>query len=246
MNNNDESFRALEDDEFIAKYGKLVPYAIKKMFSPGALSIVSRNTNLEYEDLTQIGFIGLCKARKKFDPSYGYAFSTYAHPLIQGEIQRALRDNSKIKVSRGIHDLRQKIIKADMLHDSISSIAAHFNVCKEDVKKALGYSPSYLYLFSTPSDNNQDTKEIYSEAVPDGFDLEEEVLNKELIESFYLKGGLTDTEKNVWHLYAYEKLSQVKVAERVGVSQTHVSRILQNVLLKARAFGKRTGLQHTQ
>ncbi|MUG00729.1 sigma-70 family RNA polymerase sigma factor [Bacillus tequilensis] len=245
MKNNDENIKTFDDDEFITKYGKLVPYTIKKTFSPGALPMVFGNTSLDYDDLVQIGFIGLCKARDRFEPSYGYAFNTYAIPLIRGELQRALRDNCKIKISRSTHDLKQKIIKADMLHDPIPIIATRFNVSEDDIKKALEYSPNYLYFGSISSNNSNDREATHDENIFDDFDLEEEVSNQELLENFYLEGGLTNTEKSVWHLYNHEELSQTRIADYMGISQSQVSRVIQKVYEKAENFGKRIGLQST-
>lgn len=240
--NKDEQVKSMNDEDFLDRYGRLVQYTINKNFSPEVLSAVYQNTSLEYEDLIQIGLIGLCKARNKFDTQYGYSFSTYAVPLILGEIQTALRENSKIKgFSRSTYYLRQKIIKADMLRSPTDEIKSAFGVAESEVKAALNFCPTYLYFNSLAQKSDEGRNIEFEESIPAEFNLEDDVTNKVILNQF-INNSLSEKEKQAWYLCNVQEMRQSEAAKVMGISQAHVCRMLKSVYRKAESYGKAAGL----
>lgn len=231
----------LTDEEFLKKFENLVHFVLNSYKS--SLSSIKRNTNLEYDDLYQLGIIGLLKAREKFDPSRGFQFSTYAIPMIKGEIQRALRDSNKIKVSSHVIYLKDKIIKNDLEDLPPDEIAILLDVPEETVKAAIDYRPSYDYIHRTAYQSNHGDDEVtLEEMVVDKYyeNLDDFVICQKVLDDFF--NTLKERERLVWYLYNKKHLSQVEVGKLIGASQIQVSRILKRIENKAREYGKRCGL----
>lgn len=203
-------------------------------------SIVRRFTNRGYEaeDLFQIGAIGLVKCIKKFDLSYDVKFSTYAVPMIMGEIKRFLRDDGMIKVSR---PLKEIAIKAKYMQDlltkekgsepTVDELAAAIEVEVGDLILAMEADKEVESLYSTvyQSDGNP----VY---LIDKLDLKADE-NEKLVESIVLKQfieKLEPREREIINLRYFLDKTQTEVAKKIGVSQVQISRIEKKVLKKLR------------
>ena len=202
--------------------------------SPLVKSIVKRylKKNTPYEDLFQLGSMGLIKAIKNFDLQYGVRFSTYAVPMIAGEIKRFLRDDGAIKVSRSVKSLAGEIkafvesYKAQ--HDKspeISEIAENFNLPREEIIFAMEASKMPISLFQKTE--NTSNASILMEKITLG-DETEKMTNKLLLKNA-LK-ALSNKEQKIILLRFYRGKTQAEVAEMLGVSQVQVSRLEQKLL----------------
>lgn len=203
-------------------------------------SVVKRflGRGCEAEDLFQIGCIGLIKAIDKFDTGYDVQFSTYAVPMITGEIKRFLRDDGMIKVSRTLKENGWKIRQAsDKLGHQLgrdaclSEIAAATELSVEEVVLAMeaNIEVESLYKSVYQSDGN----EIY--LVDKVSDKQEgnsynEILDHLLIEQ--LMEQLDDMQKKLITLRYYQNKTQTEVAKELGISQVQVSRLEKKLLLK--------------
>lgn len=203
-------------------------------------SVVKRFTNRghEPEDLFQIGSIGLIKAIDKFDTNFDVKFSTYAVPMIMGEIKRFLRDDGMIKVSR-----------------SLKETASHARSVSEQLGNSLGREPTIdevasamelpvediVIAFESISDIESIYKTIYKSDGNDVFlvdkileekDENEELLNHILIEQMMDK--LPQNEKEIIFMRYFMDNTQTQVAERLGISQVQVSRLEKKILKRMR------------
>ena len=183
--------------------------------------------NAEYEDLVQIGTIGMLKAAKSFDLEFGTAFSTYAVPLIIGEIRRFLRDDGMIKVSR---DLRKKgtlIMKAkeDFIklygrEPKISELAEACTMSAEEIAYALdAVCPIYSLQETLGNDEDGATLEALT---PANENIIEEMTDKLALAEAISK--LDQRSRQIIHLRFYRDLSQQQTAEILGITQVKVSR----------------------
>lgn len=186
------------------------------------------NKGVEYDDLYQLGCVGFLKAIKNFDDGVGVKFSTYAVPMIAGEIKRFLRDDGMIKVSRSIKTLAIKI-KAfneemkkqgkEALH--VDEIAKHFNVDIEDVVVALDSSQQVLSIQAKIDEDDPNSQSVIDKiAVSDK--------NEEMLDKFILKdeiSKLPEKEKKLILLRYFRGKTQGEVADILGVSQVQVSRM---------------------
>lgn len=208
-------------------------------------SVVSRYAGRGYdgEELSQIGAIGLIKAVDKFDTGFDVRFSTYAVPLISGEIKRFLRDDGMVKVSRSIKENGWKIRRAaDRLtqkldrEPSIEELAAATEIAVEDIVIALEANSEVESLHRTVSfaDGNEVALE---EKIPEKTDWNEQLLNRMLIEE--LLHCLDKKEKQLIHMRYYEDKTQREVAQAMGISQVQVSRMEKKILV-----GLRKKVQH--
>lgn len=210
--------------------------------------IVKRFLNRGYEadDLFQIGSIGLLKAIDKFDLTYDVQFSTYAVPMITGEIKRFLRDDGLIKVSRSLKENGWKIHQATeaLRHElgrepALSQIAEYTGLEQEDIVMALEANEEVESIYK--SVYQSDGNEIYLvdklSADPAGSsvgeDLEkEEVLNRMLLKQ--LLESLEEQERQLIVLRYYQGKTQVEVAKRMGITQVQVSRMEKKILIHMR------------
>ena len=189
---------------------------------------------VDMEDLFQIGSIGLLKAVDKFDTSYDVKFSTYAVPMIIGEIRRYLRDNNSIRVSRSLRDTAYKAIHAKEIltrtastEPTLEDIAKETGIPKEDIVFALDaiqsplslYDPVYtdggdaLYVMDQISDKkNKEEKWIEELSLSDAMD------------------RLNERENYIIRLRFFEGKTQMEVAEEIHISQAQVSRLEKSAL----------------
>ena len=191
------------------------------------------NRGIEYDDLFQIGCIGLVKAVDNFDEERNLQFSTYAFPVIMGEIKRVFRDGGSIKVSRSIKELYIKVCKArDEIEKekgesaTVSEIAESLNVSTEDVTEAISAT---LPTVSITQENKQNEEcEI---PLADNTQAEY-IYNKVMMDTAFKY--LTETEQKIIKYRYYNALSQSETAKKLSVSQVQVSRTERKILLKLR------------
>lgn len=208
---------------------------------PLVWSIVRRFSNRGYEpeDLFQIGSIGLLKAIDKFDFSFRVEFSTYAVPLITGEIKRFLRDDGMIRVSRGLKETamhagvaRQKLQASLGREPTLGEVAEQLHLEEEEVAAALAAGGEIESLSSTIY--QRDGSEIsLLEKLPLEENACEEVENRLLLGQ--LLQELPEREKQLILLRYFSGQTQKQVAERLGMTQVQVSRLEKRILTGMRA-----------
>lgn len=191
-----------------------------------------KNKGIEYDDLYSQGCVGLVKAAKRFDESKGFQFSTYAVPLILGEIKQLFRDNNPIKISRSLKTLSinakkeiEKQTKENSHEPSINDIADKLNVSPEEVVEALNAS-----MHTKSLDSEEDIKQkVFCE-------IEEKTINKIAILQAIEK--LQFEEKQIILLRFFKDKTQCETARILGLTQVQVSRKEKNVLnaLKKQLF----------
>ena len=199
--------------------------------------IVKRFANRGYEmqDLFQIGCIGLMKAIDKFDSTYQVQFSTYAVPLIMGEIKRFLRDDGMVKVSRSLKEqsIRIKQEKERFLEQwgrepSMEELEQSTGMGRTEIVMAMEACMEVESLYK--SVYQMDGKEIsLLDKIKDDKDQQEELMNHLLIEQ--LLEQLNEREKRIIQLRYYENVTQMEVARQMGLSQVQVSRMEKKILL---------------
>lgn len=192
------------------------------------------------EDLFQIGSIGLIKAIDKFDLSFEVRFSTYAVPMISGEIKRFLRDDGMIKMSRSIKENSWKIKAAsERLTNELGREAT-----LEEIEEATGISREDIVI---ALDANVEVESIYKtiyqgegnqiflvDKLPEKKDDNEKLLNQMMVEQ--LLDTLADTERKLIMLRYYMDKTQVEVAKELGISQVQVSRLEKKILKRLREY----------
>ena len=200
------------------------------------LSIIQRfsSSGENIDDLFQIGCIGLMKAIDHFDVTLNVKFSTYAVPMIIGEIRRYLRDNNSIRVSRSIRDTAYKAIytKELMMKDNdkeptVEEIAAKLELAPEDIVFALDAIQSPVSLYEPVYAESGDTLYIMDQI--------SDKKNKEdnWIEEISLKAAidhLSDREHKIINMRYFEGKTQMEVAEEINISQAQVSRLEKKAL----------------
>lgn len=203
-------------------------------------SIVSRYAGRGYdsEELSQIGAIGLIKAVDKFDMSFEVKFSTYAVPMISGEIKRFLRDDGMVKVSRSIKENGWKIKRAaDELSQkldrepSLEELAAATEIAVEDIVIALEANSEVESIHKTVSFS--EGKEVSLEdKLQEKTDWNEQLINRMLVEELMVL--LDDKERKLIEMRYYDDKPQREVAECLGISQVQVSRMEKKILQNLR------------
>lgn len=199
------------------------------------LSVIQRFTNRgeNLDDLFQIGCVGLIKAIDNFDDSHGVKLSTYAVPMIIGEIRRFLRDNSAVRVSRSTKDLAYRAMQAKealtaslMREPTVAEIAAHIDVPKEEVVIALESLVSPVSLHEPVFSDGGDTLYIMDQISDKSDDQSwlNEMSIKEAIHS------LGEREKQILTLRFFMGKTQMEVAEEIGISQAQISRLEKGAL----------------
>ena len=200
------------------------------------LSIIQRfnNTNENVDDLFQIGCIGLMKAIDNFDLSQNVKFSTYAVPMIIGEVRRYLRDNNSIRVSRSLRDTAYKAIyakealmKKSEKEPTLEEIAKEIDVTPEDIALALDAIQSPLSLYEPVYSEGGDTLYIMDQIS------DKKSREADWIEHLSLKEAmkkLSPRENKIINLRYFEGKTQMEVAEEIHISQAQVSRLEKNAL----------------
>ena len=215
-------------DEFLQGNLRLVLSVIQRF--------ASRGENVD--DLFQVGCIGLMKALDNFDTSQNVRFSTYAVPMIIGEIRRYLRDNNAIRVSRSMRDTAYKALQArDRLQSrlnrepTMTEIAAEMHIPQEDVVFALEAIQDPVSLFEPVYNDGGDALYIMDQVKDETAKVDgwvEEIAIRDAL------NRLNEREKKILRLRFFEGRTQMEVAGEIGISQAQVSRLEKNALLHMR------------
>lgn len=238
----DEDILTMTDDEMIEKHGKFAHHIVRKYYGK-ALQDIERNTNMGYEDLVQLGHIGLLKAKKDFDPSYGAKFTTYASTKILGELSTALRKYQKIKVPRSLFDAQLYVHNNDMKNSPVSEIAEKLGISLRLAKEAKNYN-AYCQSLEQPMYQDNDGSEVYLEDMIEDETAYNDYMTVEMHEVVYkFLETLSEQDKTVWLLYYRDGKSQTEISKILGLSQSYVSRIITRVERKANDYGRKLGLQ---
>ncbi len=195
------------------------------------------NKGVEYDDLYQIGCVGFLKAIKNFNPNFDVKFSTYAVPMISGEIKRYLRDDGSIKVSRSIKSLAIKI-KAFIDKEknksgetpTIDEIAKFFDVEKEDVVIALDSCQQMVSLQAKIDEDDPNSQNVLDKLICQ--DKSDDMLDKLILKDEI--ASLPEKEKKIILLRYYRGKTQGEVAELLDISQVQVSRIESKIIEQLR------------
>ena len=206
------------------------------------LSVIKRfsNSSENMDDLFQIGCIGLIKAIDNFDTTLNVKFSTYAVPMIIGEIRRYLRDNNSIRVSRSLRDIAYKALSAreqlTRLHakePTIMEIAQEIGISGEDITYALDAIQTPVSLYEPVFTDGGDPLYVMDQ-ISDKKNKEETwVENLSLREAI---NRLNKRERHIIDLRFYEGKTQMEVAQEIGISQAQVSRLEKNALKAMRNY----------
>ncbi len=200
------------------------------------LSIVQKFSNRgeNLDDLFQVGCIGLIKAIDNFDTSHGVQFSTYAVPMIIGEIRRHLRDNNTIRVSRSVRDLAHKALSAkEEFHKknhrepSLSEIAKVLDMPLKEVTIALEAIQDPISLFEPVYNDGGDAVYVMDQ-VKDKKNNDTNWTNYIALNESIKK--LNERERNIVDMRFFQGKTQIEVADEIGISQAQVSRLEKNAL----------------
>ncbi len=192
----------------------------------------------EPEDLFQVGCIGLIKAVQKFDCSYGVKFSTYAVPMIMGEIKRFIRDDGMIKVSRTLKEtaskamaVKEQLTTLNGTEPTLCEIAEKMEISPAELSVAMeaGIRPESLY--AAADDGSRENRPLI-ERLESDTDYEAEIVDKLVLRQLLSEFDLRD-QKIIWMRYFKQK-TQSQIAEKLGISQVQVSRIEKKLLLRMR------------
>lgn len=206
------------------------------------LSVIQRfnNRGENVDDLFQVGCIGLIKAIDNFDLNQNVKFSTYAVPMIIGEIRRYLRDNNSIRVSRSLRDIayralqiRDKLIGENNKEPTISQIAKELKVPREEVVFALDAIQDPVSLFEPIYHDGGDAIYVMDQ-ISDNKNLDDSWLENIAIKEAMKK--LNDREKLILNLRFFDGRTQMEVADEIGISQAQVSRLEKTALRHMRKY----------
>ena len=203
--------------------------------TPLLKSIIRRylGKHIEYDDLLQIASIGLMKAIKNFSLQYNVRFSTYAVPMILGEIKRHMRDDGYIKVSRTLKSVSTKISKyvdeQQKLgnNPTVLQIAKYFDIEPTDVIFALDATKIPISLYEQTTDNDGKSTELI-ERIPT--DQDKKMIEKIILDD--MLSQLTQRERKIVILRYYRDMTQSEIAKSMGVSQVQISRLENKILEK--------------
>ena len=196
---------------------------------------------LESEDLFQIGSIGLLKAIDKFDLSYDVKFSTYAVPMISGEIKRFLRDDGMIKVSRTLKELSYKIFQTrekllDLLgrEPTIEELAEKMQIDKEEIVEALAAGSEVESIYK-PIHQKEGNEIRLMDKLEEKEHREEKILDHMLLQQ--LLGTLEKEERTLIYMRYFQDKTQSQVGKELGISQVQVSRMEKKIMENLRKIG---------
>lgn len=196
--------------------------------------------NIETDDLFQLGSMGLVKAVKKFNFEYDVKFSTYAVPMIMGEIKRFLRDDGIIKVSRGLKETAYKALKAKEVlrlkydrEPTIEEIAEHINIDRETLVMAID-SVRDVDSIDRKIENEKGKEMNVIDTIAAEGDKSGEIVDNILLNTAI--EHLDERERMIVNMRYMEELTQSDVAKKIGVSQVQVSRLEKKILKKLRGF----------
>ena len=203
-------------------------------------SIVRRFTGRGYEpeDLFQIGSIGLMKAIDKFDLSYEVKFSTYAVPMITGEIKRFLRDDGIIKVSRSIKEMGMKVknVREELVYrfgrePTVEEIAREIGASKEEVAASIEAGAEVESLYRSVNKNDENSL-LLIDKIEEESSAQEELLNRMVLRE--LLTDLSDKDREIIIRRYYYNETQSQIADKLGISQVQVSRLEKKILKQMR------------
>ncbi len=201
------------------------------------------NKGVEYDDLYQIGCVGFLKAIKNFNPAFDVKFSTYAVPMISGEIKRFLRDDGAIKVSRSIKTLAVKLkayieeVKNETgKSPSLENLILKFGVEKEDIVLALDCNQQTISLNAKIDEDDPNSQNVIDKLAV--FDKSDEMIDKFILKQEIM--NLPEKERQIILLRYYRGKTQGEVAELLDVSQVQVSRLESKIIeqLKSKLIEK--------
>ncbi len=204
------------------------------------LSIIQRFTNRRenLDDLFQVGCIGLIKAVDNFNTDLDVKFSTYAVPMIIGEIRRYLRDNNTIRVSRSVRDLayralqmREQLSKSSDAEPTIAQIAKELGEKEENIHNAIEAIVEPVSLYEPVYNDGGDSIYVIDQISDSGSSDEAWLENIALKEAMK---KLTDREKKIIQMRFYKGKTQMEIAEEIGISQAQVSRLEKGALERIR------------
>lgn len=205
---------------------------------PLVWSMVGRfsSSGKDKEELFQIGMIGLMQAIDRFDTTYDVRFSTYAVPLILGEIRRFLRDDNPIKVSRTIAEHRKQIQTLQQGQEDISvdQIVEKTGLTREDVVLAMASARPVTSIYETAYDSGESQVLLVDQLEGKEKPMEEEVLEEQILA--LAMQALSAEEKNLIQMRFFENMTQTEIAGRLGMTQVQVSRKEKKILQKMRQF----------
>ncbi|MDP4144663.1 MAG: RNA polymerase sporulation sigma factor SigG [Bacillota bacterium] len=206
------------------------------------LSVIQRfnNRGENADDLFQVGCIGLIKSIDNFDLSQNVKFSTYAVPMIIGEIRRYLRDNNSIRVSRSLRDIayralqvRDRLVREDNKEPTISQIAKELKLPREEVTFALDAIQDPVSLFEPIYHDGGDAIYVMDQ-ISDSKNLDDSWLESISIKEAMKK--LSDREKMILNMRFFDGRTQMEVADEIGISQAQVSRLEKTALRHMRKY----------
>ena len=195
-----------------------------------------RGKGIDYDDLFSAGCIGLCKAADGFQPERGFAFSTYAVPVILGEIRRLFRAGGSVKVSRTLQEraqkaqrLREELARSLGREPRLSELAGAFGVADCEMAQLLAVSQPTVSL-TAPEAEGAGQLDIPVDSGEDA--IQNAIALREVLKA------LPETDRRLIELRYFEGLTQVRTAERLGLTQVQVSRAEKKILLKLRELIK--------
>lgn len=204
------------------------------------LSVIQRFTGRResMDDLFQVGCVGLVKAVDNFNVDLDVKFSTYAVPMIIGEIRRYLRDNTSIRISRSVRDLayralsaREEMLRENDAEPTTEQIAARIGEDREAVARAMEAIVEPLSLYEPVYSENGDALYVIDQLADSHASDEAWLENIALAEAFR---GLGEREKKIIDLRYYKNKTQMEIAEEIGISQAQVSRLEKGALERMR------------
>ena len=198
----------------------------------------------EYDDLFQTGCIGLIKAIKGYDPAYEVRFSTYAVPMISGEIKRFLRDDGMIKVSRSLKETAVRIyraqekLKRELGRDpTLGELSNECGLTDEEITQSLDAVREPLSIYEPMYGAEGDSKALLMDTLAADEGTESRVMDRLLVER--LMQELTERERKILLLRFYRDKTQSEIAMMMGVSQVQISRIISKSLEKLRTCAEK-------
>lgn len=204
---------------------KLVLSVLKKINIPATVDI---------NDIFQIGVVGLIKSIDNFNLDLDVAFSTYAIPMIIGEIKRFLRDNTPVKISRQIKDVAYKVLKCKehlvsetQIDPSIEEISKHIGIDEYDINEAMNSINSVVSIYEPIYTENGDSIRIIDQ-LSDDFNNQEKLLNYQTLNTGI--SNLPKIQKEIIKKRYYDGLTQFEIAEELSISQAQVSRLEKNAI----------------
>ena len=210
--------------------------------SPLIKSVIKRyiNKGIEFDDLYQLGCLGFLKAINNFDDSFNVKFSTYAVPMIAGEVKRFLRDNGIIKVSRSTKQINLQInkyieeyVSLNEKSPSLEEISNKFNISKQEVVYCMESSRLPISLSTTIKDDDTSKDMFLSEKIEDVDNSLDKNMDKELL--YNIIETLSQRDKKIIILRYFRDKTQKEIALELGVSQVQISRLESKILAEMKS-----------